>query len=101
MDIKDVTNEQAVGGIAAIPVFIYLARRLLTLFKSEVTTSEAIDARGDVIELLRQEVKRLQEENQRLRRDVDELIEKLRVIRLRSTDRAEVDQIRNRNAEQS
>lgn len=95
MDLKDLSSEQIAGGMVSLPFLALLFRKFMTLFKREATDGVAIDARGDVIDLLREEIKRLQEENQRLRRDVDELIEKLRVIRLRSSDRTEIDLIQN------
>jgi FtsZ-binding cell division protein ZapB len=73
MELKELSGEAVAGSIVSIPFLVLLLKKVFTLFKSEGVAASAVDAKGDIIDLLRAEVKRLGEINNDLANMVNEL----------------------------
>jgi FtsZ-binding cell division protein ZapB len=71
--MKDLSGEAVAGGVVGLPFMVLLLRKLLTLFRREGVEANAVGAQGDIIDLLRAEVKRLGEINNDLAGMVNEL----------------------------
>jgi FtsZ-binding cell division protein ZapB len=71
--MKDLSGEAVAGSVVGLPFMVLLLRKLLTLFRREGVEANAVGAQGDIIDLLRAEVKRLGEINNDLAGMVNEL----------------------------
>jgi FtsZ-binding cell division protein ZapB len=73
MDLKDLPSEAIAGGVAGIPFLALVLKKIFTLFQREGVAASAAGAQGEIIDLLRAEVRRLGEINNDLANMVNEL----------------------------
>jgi FtsZ-binding cell division protein ZapB len=66
IDLKDVTPEAALGGMGGVSLLWLLFKKLVLRSAVDNTAITAADAQTDVIRLLRDEVRRLGEQNAEL-----------------------------------
>lgn len=73
MDFSNVPNEAVAGSVVGVPAIWLFIKRILLIGASSSTEKRAVEASGDVIQMLRDEVCRLGEINGDLASELNKL----------------------------